>query len=52
MRLIQHGVKEVSIVLDNDAFKNALYLSESLMNDNIKGRLVRMGSEDAVLLGF
>ena len=47
MRLIQHGVKEVSIVLDNDAFKNALYLSESLMNDNIKVRLVRMGSEDA-----
>ena len=48
MRLIQHGVKEVSIVLDNDAFKNALYLSESLMNDNIKVRLVRMGSEDAL----
>ena len=52
MRLIQHGVKEVSIVLDNDAFKNALYLSESLMNDNIKVRLVRMGSEDASDLGF
>ena len=52
MRLIQHGVKEVSIVLDNDAFKNALYLSESLMNDNIKVRLVRMGSEDAADLGF
>ena len=52
MRLVQHGVKEVSIVLDNDAFKNALYLSESLMNDNIKVRLVRMGSEDAADLGF
>ena len=52
MRLIEHGVKEVSIVLDNDAFKNALYLSESLMNDNIKVRLVRMGSEDAADLGF
>ena len=52
MRLVQHGVKEVSIVLDNDAFKNALYLSESLMNDNIKVRLVRMGSEDAVRLRF
>lgn len=52
MRLIQHGVKEVSIVLDNDAFKNALHLSESLMNDNIKVRLVRMGSEDAADLGF
>ena len=52
MRLVQHGVKEVSIVLDNDAFKNALYLSESLMNDNIKVRLVRLGSEDAADLGF
>ena len=52
MRLVQYGVKEVSIVLDNDAFKNALYLSESLMNDNIKVRLVRMGSEDAADLGF
>ena len=52
MRLVQHGVKEVSIVLDNDAFKNALYLSESLMNDNIKVRLVRMGPEDAADLGF
>ena len=52
MRIVQHGVKEVSIVLDNDAFKNALYLSESLMNDNIKVRLVRMGSEDAADLGF
>ena len=52
MRFVQHGVKEVSIVLDNDAFKNALYLSESLMNDNIKVRLVRMGSEDAADLGF
>jgi DNA primase len=52
MRLVQHGVKEVSIVLDNDAFKNALYLSESFMNDNIKVRLVRMGSEDAADLGF
>lgn len=52
MRLIEHNVKEVSIVLDNDAFKNALNLSESLMNDNIKVRLVRMGSEDAADLGF
>ena len=52
IRLVQYGVKEVSIVLDNDAFKNALYLSESLMNDNIKVRLVRMGSEDAADLGF
>ena len=52
MRFVQHGVKEVSIVLDNDAFKNALHLSESLMNDNIKVRLVRMGSEDAADLGF
>lgn len=52
MRLIEHSVKEVSIVLDNDAFENALHISESLMNDNIKVRLVRMESEDAADLGF
>jgi DNA primase len=52
MRLVEHGVKEVSIVLDNDAYKNALYISETLMNDNIKVKLVRMGGEDAADLGF
>ncbi len=52
LRLIEHGVKEVSIVLDNDAYKNALYISETLMNDNIKVKLIRMGNEDAADLGF
>lgn len=52
MRLVEHGVKEVTIVLDSDAYKNALSLSESLMNDNIQVRLVRMGNEDAADLGF
>ena len=52
MRLVEHGVKEVSVVLDNDAFKNALELSESLMNDGIGVRLVKMGNEDAADLGF
>jgi hypothetical protein len=52
MRLIEHGVKEVSIVLDNDAYKNALAMSESLMNDNIQVRLIKMGKEDAADLGF
>ena len=52
MRLIEHGVKEVSIVLDNDAYKNALSMSESLMNDNIRVRLIKMGNADAADLGF
>ena len=52
MRLIEHSVKEVSIVLDNDAYKNALHISETLMNDNIKVKLIRMGNEDAADLGF
>ena len=52
MRLIEHGVKEVSIVLDNDAYKNALSMSESLMSDNIRVKLVRMENEDAADLGF
>jgi len=52
MRLIEHGVTEVSIVLDNDAYKNALAMSESLMNDNIRVKLIKMGNEDAADLGF
>ena len=52
MRLIEYGVKEVSIVLDNDAYKNALAMSESLMNDNIRVKLVEMENEDAADLGF
>ncbi len=52
MRLIERGVNEVIIVLDSDAYKNALSLSESLMNNNIQVRLVRMGNEDAADLGF
>lgn len=52
MRLIEHGVTEVSIVLDSDAYKNALAMSESLMNDNIRVKLVKMGNEDAADIGF
>ena len=52
MRLIEHGVTEVSIVLDNDAYKNALAMSESLMNDNIRVKLIKMGNEDAADIGF
>tara|TARA_B100000242_G_scaffold278644_1_gene236454 strand:+ start:717 stop:1652 length:936 start_codon:yes stop_codon:yes gene_type:complete len=51
-RLVEHGVKEVSIVLDNDAYKNALQMSETLMKENISVRLVKMGDEDAADLGF
>jgi hypothetical protein len=52
MKLIEHGVSEVSIVLDNDAYKNALTISETLMNNNIRVRLVRMENEDAADIGF
>jgi len=52
MRLVEHNVEEVSIVLDNDAYKNALAMSESLMNDNIRVRLIKMGNEDAADIGF
>jgi hypothetical protein len=51
-KLVEHGVSEVCIVLDNDAFKNALQISETLMSENIKVRLVKMGNEDAADIGF
>ena len=52
LKLIEHDVKEITIVLDNDAYKNAMSMSESLMKENIKVRLVRMENEDASDLGF
>ena len=52
MRLVEYSVKEITIVLDKDAYKNALEMSESLMRDNIKVRLVKMENEDAADLGF
>lgn len=51
-KIVKSGVTEVSIVLDNDAFKNALEMSESLMNENIRVRLVKMEDRDAADLGF
>ena len=51
-KLVEHGVSEVCIVLDNDAFKNALQISQTLMSENIKVRLVKMGNEDAADIGF
>ena len=40
-KLVEHGVSEVCIVLDNDAFKNALQISETLMNENVKLDLLK-----------
>lgn len=52
MKLIEHGVSEVSVVLDNDAYKNAIQISESLINENIRVRLIKMKNEDAADMGF
>lgn len=52
VRLVEHNVKHITIVLDEDAFKNALTLSESLMNEGISVKLVKMGKFDAADLGF
>ena len=52
IKLIKHDVREVSIVLDNDAYKNALQISESMMKENIHVRLIKMENEDASDLGF
>ena len=52
VRLVEHNVKQVTVVLDEDAFKNALTLSESLMNEDVSVKLVKMGNNDAADLGF
>lgn len=52
LKLVEHDVKEITIVLDSDAYKNAISMSESLMKENIKVRLVKMEDEDASDIGF
>lgn len=52
LKLVEHDVKEITIVLDSDAYKNAISMSESLMKENIKVRLVKMEDEDASDVGF
>jgi DNA primase len=52
MKIVEEGVSEVVIVLDNDAIKNATALAESMTNENIKVRLVKMQKKDASELGF
>jgi DNA primase len=51
-QIISKGVESVYIVLDSDAFKNALTFSENLMNEGIRVYLVELGDLDPSELGF
>lgn len=50
--IIKNNVKDVYLVLDSDAFKNALRFAENLMNEGINVYLVEMGESDPSELGF
>ena len=52
MKMIENKVSEVYVVLDQDAMKNAIFISESLLNENINVRFVKMGKRDAADIGF
>ena len=51
-RIMENHVKEVCVVLDNDAFETALSISEKLMNENIKVTLVKLKDKDPSEIGF
>lgn len=52
MKMIENKVSEVYVVLDQDAMKNAIAISETLLNENINVRFVKMGKSDAADIGF
>ena len=52
MKMIENKVTEVYVVLDQDAMKNAIAISETLLNENINVRFVKMGKRDAADIGF
>jgi DNA primase len=52
MKMIENKVSEVYVVLDLDAMKNAIAISETLLSENINVRFVKMGNKDAADEGF
>lgn len=50
--IIEKGVSEVYLCLDEDALKNAIRLAERLISYNIKVHLVEMNGGDAAELGY
>ena len=50
--IIKNDVSDVYLVLDSDAFKNALRFAENLMNEGISVYLVELGDSDPSELGF
>tara|TARA_Y100001933_G_scaffold265167_1_gene336287 strand:+ start:23913 stop:24839 length:927 start_codon:yes stop_codon:yes gene_type:complete len=52
IKMIENKVSEVYVVLDEDAIKNAVAITETLLNEDIKVRFVKMGNEDAADVGF
>jgi hypothetical protein len=51
-QIISRGVEKVYIVLDSDAFENALRFAETLMNEGIEVCVVELGDSDPSEMGF
>ena len=50
--LIDNGVTNVNVCLDNDAMRDALYISEFLVAQGIEVNLIKMGEKDPSVMGF
>jgi len=52
LELISNEVPRVNVVLDNDAFSEAVKICEFLFKNNIKAHLIKMDDKDPSVLGY
>ena len=52
IKIIEEGVKEIYICLDQDAIKNAKYIAQTFMTDGINVHLVKLEQADPNELGY
>ena len=52
MKIIEEGVKEINICLDNDAMVDAVKISENFINNGIEVRMMRFEEKDPNEIGF
>ena len=52
MKIIEEGVKEINICLDNDAIVNARNIAKTFMGEGIKVHLVKLDKQDPNELGY
>ena len=52
IKIIEEGVKEIYICLDQDAIKNAKHIAQTFMTEGIKVHLVKLDNDDPNELGY